>query len=309
MIIRKANNDDIPAIISVLKAGLGEGVVKKNTNNWLYKHVLNPFGKSIVFVAETDNKIVGVRAFMQWQWQKSNNKFTAWRAVDTATHPDYQRRGIFKQLTLRALKEAEKYPDSFIFNTPNQNSKPGYLKLGWKPVNKIPVTLIPTFVYPGYYSNKKFKLHQNWEQIENICQKHNEKQRNENKFFTPKSTNYLKWRYSENPIQEYHFYSDHNLFIAYYTKKHRFFNELRVSEIIGDLKSNQKLITELLLYLANKNKCSIISTSQKNLFNISISGNFGPELVVHPLKNNSNFVNSILNIRNWTPVIGDLELF
>ena len=47
------------------------------------------------------------------------------RAVDTATHPDFQRRGIFRNLTTTALDELAASGVDFIFNTPNDKSRPG----------------------------------------------------------------------------------------------------------------------------------------------------------------------------------------
>ena len=42
---------------------------------------------------EDSGKLVGVRAFMPWMWTKGGKTYQAIRAVDTATHPDYQGRG------------------------------------------------------------------------------------------------------------------------------------------------------------------------------------------------------------------------
>lgn len=80
---------------------------------------------------------------MRWKWQKNNKIFSAFRAVDTATHPDFQGKGIFKKLTLRAIEIAKDQGEDFIFNTPNSQSKPGYLKMGWKQVDKIKIELLP----------------------------------------------------------------------------------------------------------------------------------------------------------------------
>jgi len=308
MIIRKALPEDLPGIIEVLKAGLGESLIKKNIDNWKYKHELNPFGKSIVWVAEMNDKIVGVRAFMRWQWQLNDQKFTAWRAVDTATHPDYQRRGIFKKLTLKALEEAQSYPDSFIFNTPNQNSKPGYLKMGWKIVERVTINLTPGFLIPKYYYASSINIKNEFHKIEELCDIHNERMKTEKKFFTPKSKEYIIWRYQTNPLQQYQIFSNDDIFMAYYVKKHTYFKELRVAELLQRDSKSLDQIRKILAAEARKNKCLIISNSQK-VFKISKTGKWGPELTVHPLKNNAIFEKKILNSQNWNPTIGDLELF
>jgi hypothetical protein len=44
---------------------------------------------------------------------------------------------------------------------------------------------------------------------------------------------YLKWRFEENPMQKYHVVSTNDWYIAMYIKKHRFFKELRIVEVIS----------------------------------------------------------------------------
>ena len=68
------------------------------------------------------------------------------RAVDTATHPEYQGRGIFTRLTHAALDELEREGVAFVFNTPNDQSRPGYLKMGWDVVGRLPVLVRPRSV-------------------------------------------------------------------------------------------------------------------------------------------------------------------
>ncbi len=57
------------------------------------------------------------------------------RAVDTATHPDHQGRGIFSTLTPTRSRRCGSRAD-LVFNTPNEKSLPGYLKMGWQIVGQ-----------------------------------------------------------------------------------------------------------------------------------------------------------------------------
>ncbi len=66
------------------------------------------------------------------------------RAVDTATDPDFQGAGIFRRLTLHALDALPALGVEFVFNTPNDKSLPGYLKIGWKVIGRAPVRVMPT---------------------------------------------------------------------------------------------------------------------------------------------------------------------
>ncbi len=97
--IRTAVEEDKPSIINLLRESLGESTIPKSESLWTWKHELNPFGKSFVMVAEENEMIIGVRAFMQWHFERRGKLYYAIRAVDTATHPAYQGKGIFKKLT------------------------------------------------------------------------------------------------------------------------------------------------------------------------------------------------------------------
>lgn len=107
-----------------------------------WKHLENPFGPSVLLVAEASDRIIGLRAFMRWEFQVEDRTVRAVRAVDTATHPDYRGRGLFTRLTMEALETLRADTD-LVFNTPNAKSGPGYLKMGWRPVTTVRVLIRP----------------------------------------------------------------------------------------------------------------------------------------------------------------------
>ena len=126
-------------MIELLKMSLGESTIPKSESLWNWKHEENPFGHSYVLLAEENNELVGLRAFMKWGWQWQGKTYHAIRAVDTATHPAHQGKGIFKKLTLHQIGICKQEGVSFVFNTPNTQSKPGYLKMGWVEQGKLPL--------------------------------------------------------------------------------------------------------------------------------------------------------------------------
>ena len=106
-----------------------------------WKHDENPFGESPAWVAETvAGDIAGLRVFLRWRFRTPEGEtLRAVRAVDTATHPDHQGKGIFTKLTLGAIPDLHDEGVDLIFNTPNDKSRPGYLKMGWSEVGRVPV--------------------------------------------------------------------------------------------------------------------------------------------------------------------------
>jgi GNAT superfamily N-acetyltransferase len=140
--VRTYRNEDEPAILALLRSSLGRGPAGERTTDFFrWKHLRNPFGRSFMLVGEADGRVVGLRAFMRWEFRAADRTLLAVRAVDTATDPGYRGRGIFRELTLRAV-DALRGEVDLIFNTPNSQSRPGYLKMGWRKVATVPVSVL-----------------------------------------------------------------------------------------------------------------------------------------------------------------------
>jgi GNAT superfamily N-acetyltransferase len=142
--VRAVEPADRAAVHELLQASLGWVPDEQYGRFFEWKHVENPFGASPSWVALDGPRIVGFRTFMRWEWvDGAGDVHRAVRAVDTATHPEYQGRGIFKLLTMHALDAFEREGIEFVFNTPNDQSRPGYLKMGWQLVARLPVLARP----------------------------------------------------------------------------------------------------------------------------------------------------------------------
>jgi len=143
--IREATGSDEEAILATLRLALGETpLLQRSPELWAWKHRLNPFGESIVMIAEEGGVVAGVRALMRWDLiTPSGGRLRCARPVDTATHPQFTRRGIFRNLTMTALEVARDQSIDLVFNTPNQKSAPGYLDMGWRHVSWIGAQVRP----------------------------------------------------------------------------------------------------------------------------------------------------------------------
>ena len=98
---------DEPAVLDLLRTSMpGDARRWSNAAVWRWKHVDNPFGRSLVLLARDDatGRITGLRAFMAWQYLVGGTPTLAYRPVDTATDPSCRRMGIFSRLTLQALE-------------------------------------------------------------------------------------------------------------------------------------------------------------------------------------------------------------
>ena len=144
LVFRQGEPADDPQVIPLLRAALGKPDDPHYEAFLAWKHRENPFGPSPAWVALHGDRVVGYRTFLRWRFLDDLGRpVAAVRAVDTATLPDYQGLGIFRSLTLRGVADLTLAGDGIVFNTPNDKSRPGYLKMGWSVVRRLPVGVLP----------------------------------------------------------------------------------------------------------------------------------------------------------------------
>jgi hypothetical protein len=144
VVIRDATADDDAAVRALVGSVMGWGDDGAAARMWRWKHVDNASGRSPTWVAvRDDGTLLGVRTFLRWRFVSPDGPRTAVRAVDTVTHPDARGRGLFKRLTLHGLDRLAEQGVDFVFNTPNDQSRPGYLSMGWQPVRQLAVAVQP----------------------------------------------------------------------------------------------------------------------------------------------------------------------
>ena len=141
--MRVAEASDADSVLDLLRVSLGKGSDPVYEDFFRWKHEESPFGRSPSWVACADGRVVGFRTFMRWEFDRDGRTLHAVRAVDTATAPEFRGRGIFSQLTRGAVEDLRADGVDLVFNTPNEQSRPGYLKLGWQLVGRLPVLLRP----------------------------------------------------------------------------------------------------------------------------------------------------------------------
>jgi GNAT superfamily N-acetyltransferase len=138
--VRRATDDDGPAVLELLADSLGWERDATFAAYFDWKHHQNPFGSSPAWVAVSDDRIVGFRTFLCWEFEHPDGRARrAVRAVDTATAPAFQGRGVFRLLTTTAIDALTHEGVDFVFNTPNDQSRPGYLRMGWTQVGRLPL--------------------------------------------------------------------------------------------------------------------------------------------------------------------------
>ena len=140
------------------------------------------------------------------------------RAVDTATDPAVQRRGIFSRLTTAALEACRDDGVDLVFNTPNEKSLPGYLKMGWTQVTRWPISLRvrrPVALL-GAAARRDLSaggpkpagaLEPARSAVETLTPVLDRAAQPAGRLITPRSLDYLRWRFGTGPIP-YHCWRD-----------------------------------------------------------------------------------------------------
>jgi GNAT superfamily N-acetyltransferase len=222
VVIRPFADTDQSAVLDLLRTSLGGGPTGERDPAFFdWKHRHSPFGPSFMLVAESQGSVVGLRAFMRWRFETGSRAFSAVRAVDTATHPDHQGRGIFSRLTREALDVLRSDVD-FVFNTPNGNSLPGYLKMGWRQVGRIPISIrvrrpvrfvrrareattaianAPDRPMPSVIAMRADVIRERAADVGKLLESARD---TSGRLSTPRDTAYFEWRYADAPGLGYH---------------------------------------------------------------------------------------------------------
>jgi len=203
--IRPATNGDTTEILDVMRAALGETpLLKRTTDLFEWKHANNPFGPSIVLVAEKGGRIAGVRSFMRWELESPDgSRYRCVSPVDTATHPDFARQGVFARLTASALEVAREDGVDLVFNTPNPKSYAGYLKMGWHEVGWIGAYIRPRIGKAVSSDPSQIPTLEQGIPSADPYTPAALANRNPMGLRTPRSDTYLAWRFTQHPLARY----------------------------------------------------------------------------------------------------------
>lgn len=272
-----------------------------------WKHYKNPMGKSIIAYAfNNEKKLIAARAFWRCDLIRNGKNIKALQPCDTATHPNYQRKGLFTKLTLLAIDKAKENNYEVLFNFPNNNSKPGYIKLGWKEVARLEYYFKP-ISYLRFLKRLIFK----YSQIKKIPFPNNNFRfgtcsKKENKIFLlNKNVNYLKWRSEDNFYNNYYQYSAGKSYILFKVLQFKKWNSCLIIDLVfEDTKQNIKLFKEFKRELRVSTNIDFIytfglfSANMKRYFfrNFFLKKKLNSNLVVFPL---SDMTKDITDEKFW----------
>ncbi|MFA0477121.1 GNAT family N-acetyltransferase [Vibrio breoganii] len=275
-------------------------------NLFRWKHVANPFGLSLAIGAFDQKKLVAVRIFMRWEFSLNDTVLRAFRPVDTFTSPTYQRRGIFQKLTETALEVSKSQKIDLIFNTPNNISRNGYEKLGWRLARNewvyvrvfSPFRIVTTLLLNKLLNKESKKVTiESFEQHTDFGTAFDTVFRSD-KFSTNVNYDFLKWRYLDYDSKYVSQYREGNSILLYKINNRNGLRELMILDSFGfkDLKSPISHINKL-----HKADYLILKGDAKNIYSGTLFKRPSLDLYEYPISNSS--------MKNINLSIGDLESF
>lgn len=139
--IRPFEPDDRRAFLSLYETVFD----RERSVDWFqWRYEDNPYVDHVpIVVAEDDGDVVGCRAFFALEAHVEGTEQLAFQPCDTMVHPDYRGQGLFSRMNAFAVDRYTDGEPAFCFNFPNENSKPGNLKHGWKEIGTFPVYYRP----------------------------------------------------------------------------------------------------------------------------------------------------------------------
>lgn len=107
-----------------------------------HKFVDNIYGESVLAVVYNENnQPIAARAL----WRNDIEGKPSYQPGDTCVLEEARGKGVFSKMTMKAISKLPK--DAIIYNFPNQNSFPGYIKLGWKEKCRYHLVLLTNKAY------------------------------------------------------------------------------------------------------------------------------------------------------------------
>lgn len=112
---------------------------RTDEDTWTWKHIANPLisANPQIVVATDGKKVVGARPLMLANLRFQGETFISGQPCDTMVHPDYRRQGVFTRMNHLMIRHAKDLGLALFYNFPNQYSKPGNLKQGWKEIFQV----------------------------------------------------------------------------------------------------------------------------------------------------------------------------
>lgn len=217
---KKVDLNNLERFIEIYKASLLRDV-DLNYFNW--KYVNNPAGEVIAFEATHNGNVAAFYGMIPEKYNVNGKEVIIYQSMDTMTHPDYQKKGLFVTLAKMCYNYIlEINPSTFFIGIPGSNSIYGFVnKLDWKNIHNSSYVFLNRTLFKSYNffnsKNSKIKIKEinNFEMLKSEELNYNLTDSN---LIQPLISNDLiKWKVFQHPYKKTHLISiyDSNQLIGF----------------------------------------------------------------------------------------------
>lgn len=143
MEFRKVSLDNLSRLSEMFKLCLNRDV---NESYFLWKYKNNPAGEVVAFEAVEGDTIAAFYGVIPERYCIDRQEYTVYQSMDTMTHPDFQKRGLFTKLAKMTYDYLREQNGSvYIIGIPGGNSFHGFVnKLDWMHIHDFKYLFLPT---------------------------------------------------------------------------------------------------------------------------------------------------------------------
>ncbi|MBI3650469.1 MAG: GNAT family N-acetyltransferase [Acidobacteria bacterium] len=203
---REVRQTDFPQLAELYSLCFG---VQPPADYFHWKLLDNPAGKAVCYVAVDGAKIAAFYGMIPEQYLIDEQPVTFFQSMDTMTHPEYRRMGLFNRLAERTYQhQIAREGWVLVIGFPGETSYPGFIKkLNWQTVKLIDLIFLEKHYHKlrNLFQRKRdFVL----EEIESFGEEFS------NEFAEPAATpsptikqqinrEFLNWRIASHPLIAY----------------------------------------------------------------------------------------------------------
>lgn len=319
MEIRRFEERDTQKVLELFKKSFGKPMTK---DFWEWRYLRNPFSSAkVIHLMWHEEALAGHYAVWPAELLVGDEvKMTA-MSMTTMTHPDFAGKGVFTSLAKSVYDSVfNEHQIELIWGFPNVNSHYGFIKkLDWKNVATIPMLSMQ-----AKFMDRLPRVDVVSKNSFDESDSHQLMKCTMGKIKLNKTSEYLNWRYFDNPEFNYQVISPKespDLFIVFKVVKplvQEGFMEIDILEwsTRADVQSIVSLLAALKSHLkSNELEIATINTwmnisddrhiyLEKNGFQIT-----SPVTYLGGLQSQSNSKTDFLDFRKWNISMGDSDVF
>lgn len=185
---------------------------KADESYFKWKYFDNPAGDLIAYEALYEGKSVGFYGIIPELYTLDGKVEKVYQSMDTMTHPDFQRRGLFIKLARLTYEDAlENEGKLFIVGFPGGQSYGGFIKkLDWKTIKEDCSYMFiprPLFSLKNLFMSSKSITIQKYEVMTDELAEYFSKIKPTTKISKYFDTNIFQWKIFDNPNYDYNIIS------------------------------------------------------------------------------------------------------